>query len=195
MGIKKKIKKWLARKIVRLIDEDKSPCLIKNSYNCEVGTFTFHNRDFVIKGKGKAKIGSYCAFGNNVKIILSNHDYNYPSIQYSFYRKFFQTEHPGRSNKPPSVFSVEIGSDVWIGDNVCILPHVKIGHGAIIATGSVVTKDVADFTIAGGIPAKFIKERFSKEIKEIMLQKKWWDWSEEQIVHNRDFFLKKLNNE
>ncbi len=194
MGVKKKIKIWLAQKIKRLLDEDKSACLIVNSSNCEVGTFSFHNRDFIIKGKGKAKIGSYCAFGNGIKIILSNHDYNFPSMQYSFYRKFFKMEHPGRKTNAASIFSVEIGSDVWIGDNVCILPNVKIGHGAIVATGSVITKDVDDFTIVGGIPARFIKNRFAEETKQIMLQKKWWEWTEEQIIENKDFFLKNWNS-
>ena len=52
-----------------------------------------------------------------------------------------------------------IGNDVWIGERVCILPGVNIGNGCIIGTGAVVTKDVPDYAIVGGVPAKLIRFR------------------------------------
>ncbi|MBI5204619.1 MAG: CatB-related O-acetyltransferase [Nitrospirae bacterium] len=87
---------------------------------------------------------------------------------------------------------VIIGNDVWIGDSVIILPGVQVGDGAIIGAGSVVTKNVPPYTIVGGVPAKKIRDRFSDKIKEQLLQIKWWDWPEEKIKANREFFMTDL---
>ncbi|NMB56478.1 CatB-related O-acetyltransferase [Candidatus Beckwithbacteria bacterium] len=87
-------------------------------------------------------------------------------------------------------FSLEIGNDVWIGHNTIILAKVKkIGDGAIIGAGSVVTKDVPAYAIVAGNPAKLVRYRFSKyQIKK--LQKiKWWNWCEEKIFKNYQDFL------
>lgn len=97
------------------------------------------------------------------------------------------------ANLQTNKLSIEIGSDVWIGDNVSVLPNIKIGHGAIIGTGSVVTKDVEPYTIVGGVPAKFIKDRFTEASKKILLTSEWWNWDDETIKANKDFFFKNYN--
>ena len=71
---------------------------------------------------------------------------------------------------------VMIGHDVWIGHGATVLPGVSIGNGAVIGAGAVVSKDVAPYAIVGGVPAKLIRERFSKEIGERMDKLAWWDW-------------------
>ena len=81
-----------------------------------------------------------------------------------------------------------IGNDVWVGMNVIIMRGVTIGDGAVIAAGSVVTADVEPYSIAGGIPAKHIRYRFSKEIIESLLEIRWWDWPEEKIRKNVHLF-------
>lgn len=75
---------------------------------------------------------------------------------------------------------VVIGNDVWIGHGATVLPGVKVGNGAVIGAGAVVSKDVAPYTIVGGVPAKLIRERFSKAVGERMDALAWWDWD-----HNR----------
>ncbi|MBE5883522.1 MAG: CatB-related O-acetyltransferase [Lachnospiraceae bacterium] len=72
--------------------------------------------------------------------------------------------------------TVVIGNDVWIGTGAQILLGVKIGDGAIVAAGSVVTKDVPPYTVVGGVPAKVIKRRFSDEVIEALLELKWWEY-------------------
>lgn len=79
-----------------------------------------------------------------------------------------------------------IGNDVWIGTEAMIMPAVKIGDGAVIAARSVVTKDVAAYSIVGGNPAKLIKKRFSDEEIEILLKIKWWDLPEDVIRKHID---------
>lgn len=88
----------------------------------------------------------------------------------------------------PSVYPYKgdtiIENDVWIGYDSLIMPGVKIGSGAIIASKSVVTKDVGAYEIYGGNPAQLIKKRFDPETISRLLAISWWDWSIEKITHN-----------
>ncbi len=190
MGIITSIKKWLFKRINNLLIEmkPKPPYIIKELYNVKVGNESYHNGNLTIKGNGFVKIGNYCAFGQDIKIILSNHNYDFASIQYSFYKKNF--------NKLPYEEikgNTSIGSDVWVGDNVVILPNVNIGNGVIIGAGSIVTKDIPDFAIVAGNPAKILKYRFNQEKIEELNESKWWNWSAEEIKKNDSFFFQNFN--
>lgn len=77
---------------------------------------------------------------------------------------------------------IRIGNDVWIGAQSVILAGVSIGHGAIIAANSTVTKDVPPYAIVGGNPASVIRYRFSEKTIEELLKSEWWNLSEEEIV-------------
>ncbi|WP_130734317.1 CatB-related O-acetyltransferase [Flavobacterium sp. J27] len=192
MGIKSRIKRWLQLKVKNLLENEKLPIKMLSSNNLYVGKNSYHNGRLEIRGNYKIEIGSYCAFGRDIKLITSNHDYNFPVMQYGFYQKHFQQK-PKNENRNTSEYSIVIGNDVWIGDNVSILPNVIIGTGAIIGTGSVVTKDVAAYTIVGGVPAKYIKDRFSQKTKEKLLESEWWNWDDETIQKNKDFFFTNYN--
>ena len=74
-----------------------------------------------------------------------------------------------------------IGNDVWIGHGATILPGVNVGNGAVIGAGAVVSRDVAPYTIVGGVPAKLIRERFPQEIGERMDRLSWWDWEHDRL--------------
>ncbi|WP_027087253.1 CatB-related O-acetyltransferase [Cohnella panacarvi] len=83
---------------------------------------------------------------------------------------------------------IVIGNDVWIGAKTVILPSVHIGNGAIVAAGAVVTKDVPDYAIVAGVPAKVIKYRFSREEITILNEIRWWEWPDEKIASKSKLF-------
>lgn len=153
------------------------------------GRHSVHNGDFVVKGKGGLlEIGSYCAIGHGVKVILTNHYYDYPAVEYDFYLDHFG-EFPYKLEKKVTV----IEHDVWIGDNAILLPGIRVGTGSIIGAGAIVTKDVPPYVIVGGNPAKIIKSRFSEETIRELLASEWWNWDDEKIKANKDFFFRNLN--
>lgn len=111
--------------------------------------------EFVYIGKGctiapKVKIGKYTMLAPNVKILGGDHVYNNTKAPIIF---------SGRPKTLPTI----IGKDVWIGANAIIMSGIKIGNGSVIAAGSIVTKDIPEYSIYGGNPAKFIKLRFNDE--------------------------------
>jgi len=173
--------------------------LLKGSENIIVGKYSYYNGEIKLVSSPHSKIyiGNYCAIGNNLKIITLNHDYNYPSLLGKFYNIHFNSKHPGELNilptKERTKGDVHIGHDVWIGDDVTILSGVKIGNGCCIGTKSVITKDLPDYSICGGIPCKLIKYRYSKDIINYLLEIKWWDWSIDKIKNNEKFFRTNLN--
>jgi len=94
------------------------------------------------------------------------------------------------SEKPEGV---TIGNDVWLGQQVRLMPGVTIGDGVIVATRAVVTKDLEPYGIYGGIPARLIRKRFSEQIIAALLEIKWWNWSLDKIKRNTPFFNLKLS--
>src|ERR1035438_8143346 len=77
-----------------------------------------------------------------------------------------------------------VGNDVWIGYGATIMPGIHIGDGAIIATASVVTKDVPPYAIVGGNPASTIRHRFDETTIARLLALRWWDWDPERVSKN-----------
>ena len=126
-----------------------------------------------------AVIGKFCSIARNVIIGPSNHNYNWisthPFISSTFYG-FIEHDKSGLPKSAPVV-----GNDVWIGMNSVILRGVTIGHGAVVGAGSVVTHDVEPYSIVAGVPARHIKYRFPKHVRDSLLEMKWWDWSEERL--------------
>jgi virginiamycin A acetyltransferase len=155
-----------------------------------VGTYGIKWTNLSLPNKGdKFVIGKYCSIASGVKFYCGVH----PTTSVSTYplntllvRDYI--------NKEPNVGgSIFVGNDVWIGANAIILTGVTIGDGAIIGAGAIVNKDVESYTIVGGVPAKFIKRRFSVEQAKQLTKIKWWNWSEEKIINNIDCFYNSVD--
>ena len=115
--------------------------------NISIGKDVFINSGCHFQDQGGIEIGDGTLIGHNVVLATINHDF-YPE-----------------NNRKNHYQPVKIGSHVWIGSNATVLPGVSIGEWAVVAAGAVVTKDVPDFTIVGGIPAKIMKRITKKEIQ------------------------------
>lgn len=147
----------------------------------------------------KANIGRYTSIGPDVKCIFGKHP---AKVFVSTHPAFFSTrKQVGFSFTEKQLFkefsepldidkkySIIIGNDVWIGAGAIISEGVKIGDGAIIASYSLVTKDVAPYSIVGGVPAKVIKYRFEQEQIDFLLNFKWWDKDFNWIKKNAQQF-------
>lgn len=144
-------------------------------------------------------IGAFCSINNTVEIAGPNHPAQYISTHPFFYNRQIH----GEELVPPLLENDEaladvvgnndkiiIGHDVWIGKGALLLPSIKIGNGAIIGTGAVVTKDVPNYAIVAGVPAKVIRYRFKETEIEQLNAIEWWDWTDEQIRENIHYFVK-----
>jgi virginiamycin A acetyltransferase len=129
----------------------------------------------------KLMIGKFVQIAHGVQIITSSA--NHQMDGFSTY-PFVVFGEPWSSRYEavwPNKGDTVIGNDVWIGHEAIIMPAVTIGDGAIIASGSVVTKDVPPYAIVGGNPAKIIRKRFADEVIQDLLRIKWWDWPVDKI--------------
>lgn len=142
----------------------------------------------------KLIIGKFCQIATGVRFIMngSNHAMNGFST-YPF--KVFGGSWGSASLEVKSKGDTIIGNDVWIGNSVTIMQGVNIGDGAIIGTNSLVTKDVAPYTIVGGNPSQEIRKRFDDETIRLLLAIKWWNWSEEKITDNLEMITSGNLNE
>lgn len=130
-------------------------------------------------------IGKFCMIASDVTFIMNGANHLTDAIStYPFAIFGNGWEHAMEGKTYPTKGDTIVGNDVWIGHKVTIMPGVKIGDGAIIATRSVVTKDVAPYSVVGGNPAKELKKRFSEEEISTLLEIKWWDWDVERITRN-----------
>ena len=130
-------------------------------------------------------IGKFCMIASDVSFIMNGANHLHSSISaypFAIFGKDWTHAMDGKSY--PIKGDTIVGNDVWLGHGATIMPGVKIGDGAIIATNAVVTKDIPPYTIVGGNPARIIKKRFSDADIDRLLSLRWWDWPIEKITQN-----------
>jgi virginiamycin A acetyltransferase len=170
-----------------------------NHSNIRIGDYSYYNdfnsqniSDFREKlfpymhefAPEKVEIGKFVQIAHGVQIITNsaNHQFDgFSSYPFNVFGEAWASQYqPNYFNKGDNI----IGHDVWIGHEAIIMPGVKIGSGAIIGSRSVVAKDIPDYAIAAGNPAKIIKMRFDDETIEQLIKIAWWDWDIEKITNN-----------
>lgn len=176
-------------------------CFIRNTTknpNIVVGDYTYyddpeHSEDFERNVLyhypfigDKLIIGKFCALAEGVRFIMNgaNHKLSgFSPYPFSIFGNGWEQVMPKPEELPYKGDTV-VGNDVWIGYRALILPGVRIGDGAIVAAGAVVTRDVPPYTVVGGNPASPIRPRFPEETVRALLDIAWWNWDADKITRN-----------
>ncbi len=161
--------------------------LMHKRYTLHIGPHTYGKPQIIsfAGDNGSVTIGNYCSVARNVKIIVGgNHRTDWIStfplrIAFNLPEKY-EDGHP-QSNGP-----VRIGNDVWLGYGCTIMSGITIGDGAVVASNSLVVKDIPPYAIAGGNPADIIKYRFEKIEIESLMSIRWWEWDDKRVLKNVD---------
>lgn len=160
--------------------------------NCEMGYGSYIGDRVDISG---CKVGRFCCIGPDVKRIKGTHPINYVSMHPAFYRvnhpcgvSFVTRDKYSDYRVADKDFNIVIGNDVWIGTAAMLIDGVKIGNGAVILAGAVVTRDVPDYAIVGGVPAKLIRYRFSEEQIARLDEIRWWEKDIDWMKANAELY-------
>jgi phosphonate metabolism protein (transferase hexapeptide repeat family) len=140
-----------------------------------------------------AEIGKFSNIASFVRIGATDHPLDRASLHHFMYRSsdyWEDADHDADWFARRRSRRAHIGHDTWIGHNAQIKPEVTIGHGAVVASGAIVTKDVPPYMIVAGVPAKPIRTRISPALADQMIALGWWDWSHEAIREALDNFRK-----
>ena len=179
-------------------------CFIKNfvkAPNIIVGEYSYYDdpvdpegfeRNVLYNyGSDRLVIGKFCAIATNVKFIMNGANHKLDGISTYPFPIFGQGWEAAMDKlmELPSRGDTIIGNDVWIGYEALIMPGVKIGDGAVIAARSVVVSDIPPYVVAGGNPARQIKQRFSDSEVAQLLSIQWWDWDIDKITRNIDIIM------
>lgn len=169
-----------------------------NSPNIVVGDYTYyddpdHALEFEQRnvlyayGPERLVIGRYCAIASGTRFLMAGAAHPTMGVS-TFPFAMFGGEWAEQTldivTGMPSRGDTIVGNDVWFGYQATVLPGVRIGDGAIIAAGAVVTADVPPYTIVGGNPARPIRQRFTEADIERLRRAAWWDWPVELVTEH-----------
>ncbi len=151
--------------------------------------------------KIEGTIGRFCSIAADVKVVRGTHPITFPYATTSpiFFsvRKQTGVTFTAEERFNELLASISIGNDCWIGQRVLIVGGVKIGDGAVVLAGAVVTKDVPPYSIVGGVPAKILRYRYDEETIKFLLDTKWWNLPIEWLKANSELLcdIEKLKKE
>jgi virginiamycin A acetyltransferase len=166
-----------------------------------IGFKTYHNGAFVWRWNSKAtlKIGSYCSIANDVNFVLDAGFHtdsavtSFPHLNHMADKSMLignKTIPEFRNQIKSEKHSITIGNDVWIGIGATILPGVIVGNGVTILASAVVSEDVPDYAVVGGVPAKLVKLKHNEATIFKMNRIAWWNWDPGKVEKNvSDFYL------
>jgi virginiamycin A acetyltransferase len=188
-----------------------TPFCLSHSLRREGGSFFSLSARRIMQVRFGVEIGAYsygscfepCAFGPNTSVgryvsigpRVRAYQANHPTDRLSTHAFFFNGDLGYIKETNVSFSTLRIEHDVWIGDGAIITPSCRrIGIGAVIGAGSIVTKDVPDFGIAAGNPARIIKWRFPEQIQEEVRRSRWWEKPISECLQHLDVFEERLGH-
>ncbi|MTI02535.1 chloramphenicol acetyltransferase [Roseibium sp. RKSG952] len=149
--------------------------------NSEFGDYSYCDRTCDI---ANARIGKFANIASFTRIGATDHPIEKASLHHFHYRSadyWDDAEDDADWFAHRAGRTAFIGHDTWIGHAAIIKPEVTIGHGAVVASGAIVTKDVAPYTIVAGVTAQPVRRRFSEDIADRMMALAWWDWDNSRL--------------
>lgn len=174
---------------IRLDEQVTHPNIVVGRYSYYSGYYHGHSFDdcarFLLPHPEADKliVGSFCSIGSGAAFIMAGnqgHRHDWAS-SFPFFYMPEMPEFAGALDAFAPAGDTVIGNDVWIGTEAIVMPGVKIGHGAVIGTRALVTRDVEPYTIIGGNPGKPIRKRFDDGQIAMLLEMAWWDWPEDRL--------------
>ena len=174
---------------IRLDEQVTHPNIVVGRYSYYSGYYHGHSFDdcarFLLPHAEADKliVGSFCSIGSGAAFIMAGnqgHRYDWAS-SFPFFYMPEMPEFAGAIDAFAPAGDTVIGNDVWIGTEAIVMPGITIGHGAVIGTRALVTRDVEPYTIIGGNPGKPIRKRFADDQIAMLLEMAWWDWPEDRL--------------
>lgn len=175
-------------------NEYQTSCFIKNvitAPNIQIGDYTYYDDPVDPTGfeqnnvlfnypefGDRLIIGKFCSIAAGTRFIMGPANHRLSSVTtYPFhvFGGLWSQRTPDHLSQLPFKGDTVIGNDVWLGRQCVVMPGVKIGDGALVAAYSVVTRDVAPYSVVGGNPARLIRKRFGEELIALLLRLRWWD--------------------
>lgn len=157
-------------------------------YDDPEGATGFEHRNVLYAyGPERLVIGKYCAIAAGTRFLMAGAEHPTMGVS-TFPFAMFGGDWTDRTldivTGMPSRGDTVVGNDVWFGYRAIVMPGVRIGDGAIVAAGAVVTSDVPPYTIVGGDPARTIRRRFGDADVDRLLRAAWWDWPPELVTEH-----------
>ena len=159
--------------------------IFKEYHGIAVGLYT-HGGCFNIGSyHPHTSFGRYCSIARTARAFNRNHPLEFKSTH-----AFVFNPHLGCCQSDPLEYiPLKVGSDVWIGHNAIVMPHVEsIGHGAVIAAGAVINKNIPPYGVAVGNPARVVRYRFPDHVIKDLLASEWWERPMEDLKPEIDTF-------
>lgn len=152
-------------------------------YNSSIGRYSYVGYDSEVTN---CEIGAFCSIANGFIAGGARHPLHWVSTSPVFYNVGSGTGHHLGSLSIEKTKRTIIGNDVWIGSRVIIMQGIKIGNGAVIGAGSIVTKDVPSYAIVAGCPAKILRYRFDFDTINKLENSQWWDYPDSRLMELSD---------
>ena len=176
--------RWLVLKVARRLEggELRSPTvrrIFREYWEVDIGLYTHGGCFKPWMFDPHTTVGRYTSIADGARVINVNHPLDFKGLSGLFFNPAlgYCDEWLVRFNP------LEIGSDVWIGHNAVILPEVnRIGHGAVVGAGAVVSRDVPDYAVVLGNPARLVKYRFPEPVIAQLLEEKWWEQDLDEVA-------------